>query len=171
MNGNKNITATFSAGPSLIYYTGFESGVLDNAWTTKTSATEGRIQVTTDYGPHSGNYHLTMDTSVPTSGDVTNEAWLHLDLSGKSQVSLNFWWHDYNDRNDPTKDGIFFSDDGGANFKQILSLIDGTLNYQEINLDVDVLASAEGLNLTKDFIIKFQQSEDNPILFDDIPAY
>ncbi len=167
MNGTKNVCAIFSGGPGMIYGTGFESGSLDSAWTTKSSTPDGRIQITTEYGPHSGRYHLTMDTSVPTSNDVVNEAWLHLDLSGKTKVSLNFWWHDYKDGNDKNVDGIFFSDDGGVNFVQVLSLIDGKEVYEEITLDVDALAAVKGLNLTSEFIIKFQQAEDNPIPLND----
>jgi len=69
-----------TAAPAAIPFSdGFESGSLENYWTTNSTGA-GRIQVTTVNGPAAGIYHLTMDTS--TNGFYSlNEAVLNLDLS------------------------------------------------------------------------------------------
>jgi hypothetical protein len=155
---------------SLPYSTGFESE-LDEYWATQSSTKLGRIQVTSANTPHSGTYHLTMDVS--TSGTYNlNEAWLHLDLSGKTNVDLSFWWKEFYDETH-TQDGVYFSDDGGASFVKVYNLTDGSTTYTYIKLDVDQLASANGLSLTKFFVVKFQQYDNYPITtdgfaFDDI---
>ena len=150
---------------SLPYTTGFESGALDQYWsTTSSSSTYGRIQVTSANTPHSGSYQLTMD--VNTSGNYnTNEAWLHLDLSGYSQVQLDFWWKEFGDETN-TQDGVYFSDDGGANFVKVQDLNGASYTdntWQSFSLDVDQLAAANSLSLSGTFVIKFQQYDNYPI--------
>ena len=158
---------------SIPYSTGFENG-LDANWTTKGANSYSRIQVTTANGPHSGSYHLTMD--VTTNGNYnTNEAWMGLDLSGQSQVDLSFWWKEFGDETH-TADGVYFSDDGGANFVKVQDLNGQDYTNQtwtQFNLDIDQLASANGLSLTSTFVVKFQQYDNYSITtdgfaFDDI---
>jgi len=167
------ITVTTPTGnyATLPYSTGFESGSFDQYWTSQSSNSEGRILITTGNGPHSGSYHLTMDDNYNGGQYAQNEAWLHLDLSGESNVDLTFWWREYSDENH-TQDGVFFSDDGGSSFTKVYSLTGGGA-YQEIVLDVDNLASTYGLTLSSTFIVKFQQYDNYGITtdgfgFDDI---
>jgi PKD repeat protein len=175
--GSDNATATISDPASnyatLPYTTGFESG-LDNYWTTESANSYGRIQTTTSNTPHSGSYHLTMD--VTTNGNFCqNEAWLHLDLSGETQVDLTAWWKEFGDETH-SQDGIYFSDDDGSNFVKVHNLEGGSTSnntWQELTLDVDQLASANGVSLTSTFIIKFQQYDNysmttDGFAFDDI---
>lgn len=176
--GVDNTTATISAAPTgdyatVPYNTGFESGSLDNFWST-TSSSNGRVLITTSNGPHGGSYHMTMDD--PTSGGyVTNEAWLKLDLSGESQVDLSFWWKEYGDETH-AQDGVYFSDDDGATFTKVQDLNGQSYTNQtwtQFNLDLDALASANSLSLSSTFIVKFQQYDNYPITtdgfaFDDI---
>ncbi|MEM6270175.1 MAG: M12 family metallo-peptidase [Bacteroidota bacterium] len=139
---------------SLPYSTGFESGSFDTYWSTQSSASVGRVQVTNVNGP-SGNYHVTLD--VTTNNNFSqNEARLHLNLAGESNVSLSFDWKEFSDENH-TQDGVFFSDNGGSSFTKVADLINGTSTYQTINLDVSALAAANGLSLSSTFVIKFQQ--------------
>ena len=173
-----NTTAEISAAPTgdyatLPYSTGFESGVLDNFWTTSSTG-DGRVLITTANGPHSGSYHITMDD--PTSGGyVTNEAWLKLDLSGESQVDLSFWWKEYGDETH-AQDGIYFSDDDGATFTKVQDLNGQSYTNQtwtQFNLDLDALAASNSLSLSGTFVVKFQQYDNYPIAtdgfaFDDI---
>ena len=157
---------------TLPYSTGFESGTFDQYWFTQSSNSEGRIQITTAYTPHSGSYHMTMDDNLNGGLYSQNEAWLRLNLAGKSDVALSFWWKEFGDE-DHTQDGVFFSDNGGSTFAKVYSLIGGSTTYQQIDLDVDQLASAAGLSLTGTFVIKFQQYDNYSIstdgmAFDDI---
>ncbi|MCP4574145.1 MAG: T9SS type A sorting domain-containing protein, partial [bacterium] len=155
------------------YTTGFEGGSVDQYWTTASNA-NGRIQVTTANTPHSGSYHLTMDCS--SNGTYsTNEGWLHVDLSGLSQVDLDFWWKDFSDETH-TADGVYFSDDGGSSFTKVQDLNGASYTnnvWREWNLDVDALASANGLSLTGTFVVKFQQYDNymattDGMAFDDV---
>ncbi len=162
-------SATYATLP---YSTGFESGAFDQYWFTQSSNSEGRILITTANGPHSGSYHMTMDDNYNGGLYAQNEAWLRLNLSGKSDVALSFWWKEFGDE-DHTQDGVFFSDDGGSSFVKVYSLTGGSTTYREIDLDIDQLASANGLSLTSTFVVKFQQYDNYSIstdgmAFDDI---
>ncbi len=155
---------------TLPYSTGFETGTFDQYWFTQSSG-NGRIRLLTTNTPHSGSYHMVMDNAV--SGTYSqNEAWLKLNLAGKSQVELAFWWKEFSDE-DHTQDGVFFSSNGGTSFTKVYSLTGGSTTYREIVLDVDALASTYGLSLSSTFVIKFQQYDNYPITtdgmaFDDI---
>ncbi|MCB9516336.1 MAG: S8 family serine peptidase [Candidatus Latescibacteria bacterium] len=173
---NSNFTINVSTGgdyATLPYSTGFESGAVDSYWTT-TSSGNGRVLITTANTPHSGSYQMTMDTS--TSGSyATNEAWLHLDLSGETGVDLDYWWKEFGDETHST-DGVYFSSNGGASFVKVQNLNGGSTTnntWQHYTLDLDALASANGLSLTSTFVVKFQQYDNYPIstdgfAFDDI---
>ena len=154
------------------YATGFESGSFDQYWFTQSSNSEGRILITTANGPHTGSYHMTMDDNTNGGLYAQNEAWLRLNLAGKSDVDLTFWWKEFADE-DHTQDGVFFSDNGGSSFTKVYSLVGGSSTYQQIALDVDQLASANGLSLNSTFVVKFQQYDNYSIAtdgmaFDDI---
>lgn len=149
---------------TLPYYTGFESGSLDNHWNTYKSNTAGRIQVTTANGPFAGSRHLTMD--VTTSNVYSqNEAWLHLNLSGESQVTLDFRWKEFGDETH-TQDGVYFSSNGGSSFVKVQNLSGSSTAWQTFSLDLDALAAANGLSLSSTFIVKFQQYDNYPIATD-----
>ncbi|MCK6560353.1 M4 family metallopeptidase [bacterium] len=149
---------------TLPYYTGFESGALDNHWNTYKSNSAGRIRVLNTNGPYAGSYHLVMDVS--SSGVLNqNEAWLHLNLAGQSQVNLAFRWKEFSDETH-SQDGVYFSNNGGTNFVKVQSLSGSSTAWQSFNLDLDALAAANGLSLTSTFIVKFQQYDDYPITTD-----
>ena len=158
----------------LPYTMSFEDGI-DYNWEMH-STSNGRIRVTENFSPHSGEKHLTMDSDE--SGFAQNEAWLHLDLSGENRVVLDFWWKEFNDETH-TDDGVYFSDGGGDSFTKVYSFDgDNTTDntWQKIELDMDELIVTYELEYTSDFVIKFQQYDDNPIsvdgfAFDDISVY
>ncbi|MEJ2719894.1 MAG: PKD domain-containing protein, partial [bacterium] len=167
------VTEPGSGYAALPYSTGFESGSFDAYWTTFSSG-YGRILITTANTPHSGSRHMTMDNS--TSGSYSqNEAWLHLNLAGKTDVELDFWWKDFGDETH-TQDGVYFSSNGGSSFVKVYNLPGGSYSnnvWNNFTLDVDQLAASAGLSLTSTFVIKFQQYDNYPIAtdgfaFDDI---
>lgn len=149
----------------LPYATSFEYG-LDEHWVLKTSLLElGRIRVTSDNGPQSGNKHLTMDVKYNWIY-VTNEAWLHLNLEGHTDVSLEFYWKHFEDENHP-QDGIYLSDDGGVTFiKLFYTRPDESNVWYKYNLDINQLAQIYGLQLSSEFVIKFQQYDNYGITTD-----
>ncbi|MEM9025209.1 MAG: hypothetical protein AAGB22_15785, partial [Bacteroidota bacterium] len=127
-----------SSGARVPYYTGFEGG-FDGNWTTSsTDPSRGRVRVTSSHSPYNGSDHLTLD--VNSGGSAVNQrADLHIDLSGETQVELRFWWKDFGDENHD-QDAIYFSDNGGNNFKRVYFLKDGPSDYTEVVLDLDDLA-------------------------------
>ncbi len=156
---------------TLPYTTGFESGDTDEYWTTRSSDALGRIQVTTANTPNNGTYHMTMDVNAAGTYN-TNEAWLYLDLSGETQVDLDFFWKEFGDETDAA-DGVFFSDDGGTTFTKVFDLSGNGGTWEQETLDVDALATANALSLTGTFVVKFQQYDnfaiaDDGFAFDDI---
>lgn len=85
---------------------------------------------------------------------------LHLNLSGETNVALSFMIADNYDNTD-ADDGIYFSDDGGINFQKVINFQPeewcNNRFSQYPTLDVDKLAAVAGLNLTSQFVIRFQQ--------------
>ena len=95
---------------------------------------------------------------------VTNALDLHLNLAGHEQVALRFMIYDNADETHK-QDGIFFSDDGGRRFVKVFDFnpegwADG-LWGQLPPLDVDRLVVKHGLQLTAQFVIRFQQHDDD----------
>ncbi len=90
-------------------------------------------------------------------------------------MTLGFWWKEFGDETH-TQDGVFFSDDGGASFVKVQDLNGSSTTNQtwtQFSLDVDALASANGLSLSSTFVVEFQQYDNYPITtdgfaFDDI---
>lgn len=168
------VTEPGSGYANLPYSTGFESGSLDQYWTTLTT-NEGRIRILTTNTPHSGSYHMCMDDAVNGGNYSQCEAWLHLNLAGKSDVELDFWWKDFGDETH-SQDGVYFSNNSGSSFTKVYNLNGGSYTNNVWNnfvLDVDALAASVGLSLTSTFVIKFQQYDNyamttDGMAFDDI---
>jgi Secretion system C-terminal sorting domain len=98
-----------------------------------------------------------------SDGFATNALDLLLNLAGQTQVAMTFM---ISDRNDETHvdDGLYFSDNGGLNFKKVFSFkpSDWCNQYgQYPPFDIDKLATDNGLSLTPNFIIRFQQHGEN----------
>ncbi len=136
------------------YSTGFENG-FDEHWDVSKSAVYGRVIVNESYGPHTGDKHLTMDVS--RNGNYnTNEAWMHLNLSGMSDVELEFWWKETSDETHTT-DGVYISDDGGDSFTKIYNLSGGSSTYSKVTIGLSDEISDASLSHSSTFVVKFQQ--------------
>jgi subtilisin family serine protease len=135
----------------------FESGSLGSVWATYTT-NEGRVQVSSSY-PYSGAYSVLLDDSDnnPTVSDAA--VILAVDLSGQSQVSLDFWWREFDDESHP-EDGVFISDDEGASWHEAFSFNGGPSDFRNDVVDIDAAAAAHGLTLNDHFWIKFQFHDD-----------
>ncbi|MDN5204703.1 T9SS type A sorting domain-containing protein [Fulvivirgaceae bacterium BMA10] len=161
------------------YNEGFESGLQGAEWCL-TNGGYSRTRISSDNTANTGSYHLTMESAVDNNTSQ-NEAWLHLDLSGETQVGMDFYFKDFGDEDDAGLEGVFFSDDGGSSFTQVFSIsptayTDDT--WSQITLDVDNLATTNGLSLNSTFVIKFQQTDNYTIeggpdgfAFDDIRVH
>jgi inhibitor of cysteine peptidase len=158
-----DITGSEFTPTSLPFSDDFESGSLGNAWAIETDY-EGRTNVGTGHA-YAGSYSLNLDDSTGNVIDSHAAAILALDLSGQSDVELSFWWREYGDEDDPD-DGVFISDDNGVTWQQIFSFNGGPSSYTQETIDLDAEASAAGMNLTSQFLIKFQFYDDYPISSD-----
>jgi len=122
---------------------------------------EGRVRVSSDY-PHSGAYSLLLDDSDANSTYSHAALILTIDLSVQSQVDLDFWWRGFGDEDHPD-DGVFISDDDGANWYQVLSFNGAPTSYRNDVVDIDAAAAANGLTLNDHFQIKFQFYDNYPV--------
>ena len=162
INSSNNIIA------SIPYSTGFEGG-LDMYWTTNSSTNKGRLQVTNAYSPFTGSKHLTMDVSTNNNYN-TNQADLHVNLTTASIIDLKFAWKEFGDETNST-DGVYFSDNGGASFVKVFSFngsssVNNYWHYE--TLWVEHLAQQNGLSLSNDFVIRFQQYDNYSMPWDGI---
>ena len=93
---------------------------------------------------------------------VDGRSILAVDLSGQSQVELDFWWDEFGTMDD-AQDGVFISSDSGANWYRILSFDADPTTWRHQVVDLDAAAAANGLTLNDHFQIKFQFYDDDPI--------
>jgi len=162
-NVNHDATAYTFAPASPPFSDDFESGELDSAWAVETDY-EGRVRVSGSY-PHAGTYSLLLDDDTNTSLVSHASAILSLDLSGQSQVRLSFWWCEFNDENHDD-DGVFISDDKGDTWYRVFSFNDGPSSFTQETIDLNAQASAAGMDLNNNFLIKFQFHDDYSVSWD-----
>ena len=166
------------ATASFPFVENFESGDLENYWTTY-STNRGRIQVTALNGPASGSYHLTMDSSHYMNLSL-NELVLSINLASQSGVTLHFYHKHFNDDSNVmpssftgshNSDGVAISDDGATWYKvQGLTGADGISSvWQCYEVDLDAAAMAAGISYNSAFKIKFQQYGKDPIVSSTFP--
>ena len=160
-----NIKVVSKIAQSVPYTQDFGSGLpeLKDGWEYYSSTTDGRIQVTP-------GDRLRMDTSV-NNVYTLNEAILHVDLTGKTNVKLTLDHWDLNDEDTPILssftghykgDGIALSVDG-INWIKVTDLT-GSFTGQSFSLDsiIDLAKAAAGSDDVSDVRIKFQQYDNYP---------
>ncbi len=183
-------TAYFPVTFNNPFFEDFETGKLGCNWAWRFSDTTNTLAAvptrpsnfvgTVTNPSFSGQYALAMGKTCE-DGFATNALDLHLNLQGQQRVELSFQIQDYNDETQ-VDDGIYFSDNGGASFKKVFSFRPGDwCDYkwgQYPPIQVHKLAAQNGLNLTSQFIIRFQQHDDQDfsgnvdgLIFDDIRVY
>ena len=154
-------------GQDIIFTDDFESGAFDPTfWSAVPSVNGvegGLVQVVSSIGgvnPAAYNGFNAVALGRQNDGSFTTNALdLLLDLSNYEQVELLFAIRHYNDVTH-VEDGLFFSDDGGVTFKQVLGFDPTHWNaaYGILPpIDVDALAADAGLSLSATFVIRFQQ--------------
>nr|WKN39586.1 fibronectin type III domain-containing protein [Tunicatimonas sp. TK19036] len=129
-----------------------------SAWTPLPGKDHGVVEIITTGAPSKNHVaRLGRSTDGPFT---TNRLDLSLDLALYSQVALQFDLYHYYEETDP-QDGIYLSVDSGRYFVKIYSFsfeqwapkTTGTIPP----LNLNVLAAAQGLKLSKNTIIRFQQ--------------
>jgi len=162
---------------------GFEAAVLSGNWETHSTG-PGRILVTGDNTPNAGTQHLTMDTFASLStGSGLNEAILHVDATGMTNIQLSFSQKESGDEDhamtasftgSQESDGVAFSVDGETWYRLVsLTGANSTSSWQDFSFDLSAAAVSAGVTLGSDVRIKFQQYDNFPfpsdgMAFDDI---
>jgi tetratricopeptide (TPR) repeat protein len=130
---------------------GFEGGSLANLaayWSIE--STSGSIGVSPTH-PHSGTYALDMYDAVSHSSEsYYQDAILHVDLSGSTNVTLDFWAKEYSGSSSSAKIEVSTEGTNWTGF----GLINGNSDYQHYSLDLDSL----GLTYSDDVRVKFHHS-------------
>lgn len=147
----------------LIFYDDFETGTFGSEWTPRPnlSGTSGQVQVLAGAGI-GGSFGLQLVRSNSGSDITENGADLTLDLStyANKEVLLTFDIKDYYDETH-LGDALLLSDNGGATFKRVLAFHPGTWcnRYGQLPpVPIHALAAREGLSLSNQFVIRFQQA-------------
>jgi hypothetical protein len=160
------LTSTNVFSETIIFSDNFESGSFNSSWTARPGADGGVVDVISSVNAievaHLGLFGAALGRST-SGGLTTNSLDLRLDFSTYTQVELSFWLKDTRD-DTHDKDGIYFSDDGGANFKKVYDFSFGSWVsvYGRLPpIDIDQLAIDNGLSLTNNFVIRFQQHDNN----------
>lgn len=155
------------------YATSFEDGQIDwKYWAVHTENSSGRINVTNNLEPKTGNYHLSFDDDGSGTGSI-NSADLHVNLSGiNTDVLLIFSFKTYNSTINP-EDGIYFSNDAGITFSRVFEFSATSGNYKYTSLNINELAEKAYLGLNEKFVVRVQHNDINAIpdggmLLDDI---
>jgi|GEM_PF-2104478 len=157
-------TLTF-AQPNIIFSDNFETGTLDPAfWTARPdlNGSDGIVEITNGSAAE-GQFGVRMGKAQDTPGQFTRNALdLQLDLSGQGPVFLEFLINGSNDETHQGEDGILFSDDGGATFTFVYQFDPGSWCGYGLHPPIDVrkLAEQNGLTLSDQFVIRFQQYDD-----------
>jgi Secretion system C-terminal sorting domain len=153
---------------TIIFEDNFSSTTLNSAWTARPNLTgsNGVVDISTA-NPSSGQYSVRMGKSLDAGGFTTNALDLKLDLANKSQVEMTFSVFDNSDESNLVNgayiDGIFFSDNNGTTFIKVLDFLPELWcdQYGQFPpLDIGKLAAKANLQLTNQFVIRFQQYDD-----------
>ncbi|MCF7816608.1 MAG: hypothetical protein K9M54_01900 [Kiritimatiellales bacterium] len=147
--GSHPVATGFGTSLSGYYLNGYPSG------TTAAGASTGTVYP--QQLIFSTNQVVRMD-SVAAGAVSTNSMDLALDLTGYTDVTLEFRYRDNSDEDDLV-DGIFLSNNSGTSYTRVDSLSTSSGAWQTRVLDIDALASANGLALNNSMVIRFQQSD------------
>ncbi|MBX0326091.1 hypothetical protein K2Z83_00085, partial [Oscillochloris sp. ZM17-4] len=140
---NSSLATTF-------FSDGFETGAFGSSWTPSVTY-NGVAEVNGNY-PHGGGKSAFLGQKV--AGNASASLVLALDLSGQSDVFLDFWARG---TNNGTRT-VSISDNGGTNWKQILDLSAASQSFSHQVIDIASVATANGLTLNSQFRISFDYS-------------
>lgn len=153
---------------SLPFQDDFEAGNLEGSW----YPNPGRYALAevNDDSPHGGTYNAYIGKKTPDSGEAVAELILPINLTGQSQVFLNFWWREVGQRNGYSQNNIYISDNDGLTWHVLFSFTGGTQNYTNENIDLSEFMESNNLDHNHKFQIKFRfrESDQTGFAIDDI---
>jgi hypothetical protein len=135
------------------------------------SGNNGVVEINGDY-PHAGLKNAFLGQKV--SGNATAILILAVDLSGQSDVFLDFWWR-ATGVGTYTDSGLYISDNDGTTWTEIRPLNDKSPSYSHMLVNITSAAAANGLALNNRFQIRFHFSTtvsnsqaNNGLVLDDV---
>ncbi len=170
-----NAAAVVPTGTDVIFSDGFETGLpLASPWSTAGGAGAERVAVSPANTPR-GAYHLQCDSTSATGSFARNQATLTLDLTGRTNVSVENFTKGFNEDAHAAPaaqpfgsaadfDGIAISADGAnwylaRNFAPLTAAYPATAT----RVPLDPIAQQFGLTYGPNFRIKFVQYGNQPI--------
>lgn len=112
----------------------------------------------------------TVQQRVARLGNTVDKNWatnaldLRVNLLGREDATLSFKIYNNQDETHP-QDGLFFSDDGGKHFAKVYDFDLRRWQAEQFDqfppISINHLAQEHGLALTKNFVIRFQQHDDD----------
>ncbi|MEO1623971.1 MAG: IPT/TIG domain-containing protein, partial [Bacteroidota bacterium] len=161
-------------GREVIFFEDFETGQLRSMWTANSSTDQGLVEVvqraqSVTYAASEGWYAAALGKTVDGQLNAnTLDLSIPLAIYQGRDLQLSFFIRHFYEEYQP-EDGVYFSDDGGRTFTKVIDLrTDQWVNDRYGQLppfDLDELAARNGLRLTDDFIIRFQQSDNGDFNF------
>jgi hypothetical protein len=171
---------TAPAGTDTLFSDGFETGTFGASWSTAGgSGATGRLQVTPANTPRAGFFHATMDTtSLATGTFARNQLTLTQNLTGRRNVSVEFYPKEFSDDNHGGFGGIFDAAqnfDGlaispdGVNWVEVSSMISLGSTYGTLTrIPLDPFIQRYGWAYNSTFRLKWVQYDDQAISNDGI---
>ncbi|MEQ8789709.1 MAG: Ig-like domain-containing protein, partial [Pirellulaceae bacterium] len=177
-NGNDDYDGVFQIGGAAQLFPAlqsFESGTLGSLPGWSFAVGGGAVDVSSDGGPHGGNYHLRM-IGPAGNGSTQRDAVLLMDLSsqvGATNLELDFWMQG-GGISTSNYGHVYVSGDGAA-----WSLVPdgGNLHipsgnpYQHFTFDLDQALSTAGIDVDADIYLKFTHTSyysNSTITLDDV---
>lgn len=166
---------TCQAAP-LPYREDFSTGAAGPEWEFA-STLNGRIRITPQHEPHTGGFHLLMDSSVGGSVLSRNSATVALDVSGWEELQLNFLAKGFGE--DPHAP-IWTPFENNADFDGVAISVDGRLWHEIVPLrplastwtpySANVSEALDALQWEADglLFVRFNQYDNTPVPLDGI---
>jgi hypothetical protein len=127
----------------------FDSATISASWLTTTTGV-GQAQVSSNY-QHSGSGSVFLGQGV--AGSASSALILPVDLTGNTDVYLDFWWRAVGNAPEPAN-GVYISDDNGASWVRIKQLNANSKTYSHELLNIASAAQANGKSLNASFRIR-----------------
>lgn len=135
------------------------------------SGNNGVVEINGDY-PHAGLKNAFLGQKV--TGNASAALILAIDLSGQSDVFLDFWWR-ATGVGTYTDSGLYISDNDGTTWTEIRPLNDNSPSYSHTLVNIASAAAANGLALNNRFQIRFlfsttvsNSQANNGLVLDDV---
>lgn len=149
----------------LPYSTGFEAGGFDGYWRAVSVLGASAGVLRSQLVAHAGECCLALQRTKSITTPMVppaSEAWLRVNLAGKTNVSLGFYYRGTGGSNE-----IWLSNNGGATFKQV-AFLPASSSWKWVSLKLDFTFGGTGTLLGNNGVIKFRHVTTSGLLMDNL---